>query len=254
MPFQIIVMTSDKSQNLVLPGFAYLFNKYWSHEQPVTICGFTNPKIGLPKNFIFESIGEFKEFPANRWSDAFKRVLDNIAEEHFLLLLDDYWLVRDVDIRGMKILFDYAKQFKNVIKMDVTRDRLYADPGKYSYDFNTYGSAGHLDLIQSDTGKPYHMSLWGGIWSRENLYRVLIPGETAQQIELEGTPRLSSFGNELLVLGTRQGPLIHGNILQSSKNYPVYSDGGWAIAPPVLSEMREQGILNALQKQFEVVL
>ncbi len=83
------------------------------------------------------------------------------------------------------------------------------------------------------------MSLWAGIWNREQLKRVLVAGETAQEIEIAGTRRVT---DDQLVLGTRQAPLLHGNIYQSRNNgEPVYEDANWAIKPDDLEFMRKEG-------------
>lgn len=244
MATQIIVMTSDHTQNRVLPGFAFLFNKYFSDSQPVTVCGFSQPKILLPGNFSFHSIGNFAFYPANRWSDALKIVLDTVAEEHFILMLDDYYIFRQVDTRAFPILHDYMRQFRYVMKIDLTVDRLYADPGKYHYGFNNYGTAGYLDLIHSLPGSDYQMSLWGGMWNRDLMQKFVIPGETAQQLEMRGTTRVNEAGSSVVVLGTRQAPLIHGNVIFSGRPGEIVRDiGGWQLQPSDEAEMRSQGIM-----------
>lgn len=245
--YDVIVMTSDVSQNRVAPGFVYLFNKYWGASQKVKLVGYTAPKFKLPKNFEFHSLGRFADYPANKWSNSLMRVLNEIASEVFVLLLDDYWLVRDVDLRAMKIIRDYMFQFQNVIKFDLCTDRLYSDPNRYFYGFNTHAHAGYLDLIKSPPGSNYHMSLWGGMWRRDLMKKIIVPDETAQQIELNGTGRLSGYGDNMLVFGTRQSPLKHGNIIQSSKRKPVYADGGWAIEQAVIEDMREKELLKYLE-------
>lgn len=244
MPIQVLVMTSDHNQNRFLPGFSFLFNKYWSPDQPVTVCGFTSPTVKLPPNFTFKSIGNFTYFPANRWSDALMLVLEKVAEEHFVLMLEDYWIFRQVNTHAVDILADYARQFQYVLKIDLTVDRLYADPGKYAYGFNNYNTVGYLDLIHSLTGSDYQMSLWGGLWSRDLMKKFLVPGETAQQIELNGTGRVNQAGNSVVVLGTRQAPLIHGNILFSGRPNEIVKDiGGWALSPADEQAMKDLGIM-----------
>lgn len=241
---QIIVMTSEKSQARMLPGFAYLFNKHWNANQPVTVCGFSQRPASLYDNFSYYRIGNFADYPAQRWSDALKRVLDYVAEEHFILLLDDYWLFRDVDVRGVNILYDYMRQFRYVLKTDLCLDRMGADWGRYIQGFNTYGVAGHLDLIHSPTGSNYQMSLWGGLWNRDLLASFLVPGETAQQIELNGTHRVNDAGNSVVVLGTRQAPVIHGNMLQSGRPGEIVKDiGGWRLLPEDEHELKALGML-----------
>lgn len=241
---QVIVMTSDPSQNRVLPGFAWLFNKYWGHTQKVTVCGFTKPYVRLPENFNFYSIGKFQDFPANRWSDAFGIVLEHLAEEHFVLMLDDYWIFRQVNVDAINILHDYMRQFRYVLKVDLAYDRMGADWGRYFQGSNNYGVAGYIDLIHSPPGSNYQMSLWGGMWNRDLLYSFLVQGETAQQIEMRGTERVNSVGSSVVVLGTRQAPLIHGNLIQSSHPGQIVTEiGGWKLSPGDEEDLKRFGMM-----------
>jgi len=212
---QTIIMTSDRPPH-PLPGFIHLWQKYNNYPNQVNvICGFTKPDYALPDNFRFVSIGKQEDFPPNRWSERLHIVLSEVADEVFILMLDDYWLVRQVDERGLKMAYDYMNQFTNVLKIDLTFDRLFAEGGgKYLFGYHTYNTLGHLDLIKSNPASAYHMSLWGGMWRRDLLDSFLVPGETAQQIELSGTTRLAVVGDEVLVLGTRQAPMLHINSIQ----------------------------------------
>lgn len=209
---QVIVMTSDNQYHCLKPFF-HQWGKYYPAPVEFVICGFSPVDDDR-----FYSIGQFEDYPPAKWSDALIKVLDNVANEVFLLMLGDYWLSRVADANAITMCYHYMRQFEYVIKFDLTTDRLFADGGgKYLFGYNTYNTLGYLDLIKSDPGSPYHMSLWGGLWRRDLLRRVLTPGETAQQIELNGTHRLSQFGNEMLVLGTRQGPLKHANVIQAGQ-------------------------------------
>jgi hypothetical protein len=163
-------------------------------------------------------------------------------------MLDDQWIIREVNTWAVTNLFMYANDHPNVLKIDLATDRLYANAGQaYLYGANTYDRVSYLDLIRSDRHSPYHMSLWGGIWSVDNLLGVLVPGETAQEIETEGTTRLSER-EDLLVLGTRQAPCLHTNILRGGSATPEY--GGYKVGNEWingvsrydLEQMREQGV------------
>lgn len=250
---QVIVVTSDKYSHL-LRGFFYQWLKYFGslEQNRVVVCGFTCPDYfpppvlaeGYYSNPRFYSAGAPAHYPPSRWSDKLIKILDEVAEEVFLLLLEDYWLLRPVDIQALKMIYDYCHQFQNVIKFDVTTERLFANGGgQYLFGYNTYETLGYLDLIKSDFGSPYHLSLWGGMWRRDLLRQFLVIGETAQQIELNGTHRLAQVGDELLVLGTRQAPLKHANVFQR---------GGWNDDPmtglPALKaadreELRQRGYI-----------
>lgn len=243
---QVIVMTSDKYENCLEP-FMWLWQKYftgWPNAEPLDLvfCGFTAPKADLWRyGWRFHSIGAYEDYPPKRWSDAFLKVLDEVAEDRFVLMLEDYWLCRQVDTRGVKMLYDYAGQFENVLKIDLMFDRLYINGGSnFLYGQNTYAHCGYLDLIKSPQGTDYQMSLWTGIWRRDVMRRFIVPGEKAQEIEMYGTSRVNR-ADDILVLGTRQGPMSHGNIYRDSRDGPSYADSGWAIDVGDLGAMRAKG-------------
>jgi len=198
---RIVCVTSDHYLPAVKP-FAWLLNKYWKPEPQVLIVGFTPPQFNLPSNFSFYSVGPFENYPWERWSDALIHAIHHaIPEDRFIIMLEDYWITRPVDTRNVEILYNYMGSHPKVLKVDLCGDRLYAGGA----DTN-YGSVEHIDLVKSKIGSPYHMSLMPGIWRRQNLLRVLIPGESPHQLEMTGTTRLSAIP-ELEVFGTRQWPL-----------------------------------------------
>ena len=196
------VITSDKYLSALRP-FAWLFNKYWSDEQEVVVVGFAEPSFDLPSNFTFHSLGSMRNYPVGNWSDALIAFLNQVDDEVFCLMLEDYWISRPVNVEAVGMLHDYMLQFRNVLKMDLYSDRLYAG------GMTDYNHCGYLDLIRSDPASQYHMSLMCGLWRRDLLLRFLIPGESPWQVELEGTPRVAKAANDVLVLGTRNMPLRH---------------------------------------------
>lgn len=202
--YRVIVMTSDRYLPALLP-YAYLFNKYWSSERQVLVAGFTTPEFDLPDNFTFLSLGRQDDYPFNRWSDALMHMLKyhGVEDEAFVLMLEDYWITRKVDVHAVEVLYRYAIQFGYVLKIDLTGDRLYA----HGADLN-YGSVEYIDLVKSMPGSPYHMSLMTGVWRRDNMLKALKPNESPHDVELIGTTRVSHM-QEMLVLGTRQWPVRH---------------------------------------------
>lgn len=244
-PIQVIVMYSDKNLWL-LPAFLELWMKYtWTANYRLTFCGYTPIKridVGVAvDNYI---IGKQEDYPASRWSDSFIWVLDNIAEQTFIFMLEDYLLVRAVDDLGVRYLFDYVRDREYILRADLTNDRMWTGGGtRYLYGYNTYGHCGHLDLIRSSLGSDYQMSLWGGIFNRDVLRRFLVPGETAQQIELNGTNRVNQVGDSVLVLGTRQSPIKHVNLIQAGGMNPHETVG-----LPALEE-EDRNLVNSLLKE-----
>lgn len=215
---QIIVMTGNRN-SYSLYGFFHQWRKYYDGECVGVLVGFERPDVELPDNFRFVSQGSQENFPPNQWSSRLINVLEEIADDVFMLLLDDYWLIRQVDTRAIKMIYGYMEQFTYTLKIDLTYDRLYSStpPGgqnRFYWGFNDYGSLGYLDLIQSDINDSYHMSLQAAMWRRDHFRSVLVPGERAQEIEMYGGERLKQRP-ELLVLGTRQAPIRHINAIQN---------------------------------------
>lgn len=216
---QVIVMYSDFNMWL-LPAFLYLWGKYaGAKDYRLTLCGYTPYPYEPGKTYGLEvehyMIGKQEDYPANRWSDSFRKVMENVADPTFIFMLEDYLLVRDVDNLGVRHLYDYAHDRNYILKIDLTNDRLWSGGGtRYLWGYNTYGHCGHLDLIRSFTGTEYNMSLWGGIFNRDLLTKFLVSGESAQQLELNGTHRVNQEGDSVLVLGSRQSPIKHANVVQ----------------------------------------
>ena len=121
---RVILPVADKYQWALRP-FYYLFNTYWSKLQPVLAVGFSTPEFPLPDNFKFYSLGPHDPGPSY-WSDELIETLNNIQDEHLVIMLEDYWLCRTVDFRGVDTLHEYCKLHPEIIRMDLTTDRLYA--------------------------------------------------------------------------------------------------------------------------------
>lgn len=230
---RIFVLTSDNYIKAVRP-FAYLFNKFWDDEQEVIVAGFKAPEFDLPSNFLFHSLGDMADYPLQKWSDALIKLLNEFTDDVFALFFEDYWLPRPVNVQAVHMLYDYMLQFRNVLKMDLYSDRLYAG-GMTDYNY-----CGYLDLVRSDPASQYHMSLMAGLWNRELMLRFLIPGENPWQVELEGTPRVARAANEVMVLGTRNMPVRH--ILAHRRGNPseLLLDG---LDPADVQALRELGYI-----------
>lgn len=200
----VVTLTCDKYLNL-LRGHSFLFNKFWSELQPVLICGFTPPSFDLPRNFRFHSI-DSTEYPVNKWSDALIKVCEALTDDHFILMLDDYWLCRTVDVRGVAAGMDYIQGRPEVLRFDLTADRLYAGG---MHDVEAYGS---YDIIETPAGTPYQFSTQAGIWNRRLLLSLLKPGMTGWEVEVQTAP-----GAEMRVLGSRQYMVRYSNVMLKGK-------------------------------------
>jgi hypothetical protein len=201
---RVIVITCNKYQWLCQP-FAYLFNRYWSELQPVVVAGFSQPNFHLPPNFSYHQIDR-DDYPANLWSDGMIKLLKEIPDSHFVLLLEDYLLCRTVDHEAVRGCHEYILNQPDILRIDLTADRLYAGGMK------DVESCGRLDIIETPSDTPYQFSTQAGIWNRQKLLDILIPGKSAWETELY-TP----IPDTLRVLGTRQYPVRYVNAMNNGK-------------------------------------
>lgn len=202
---KIHLLTSDGYDWAVLP-YSFLLKKYWPDHPPVVVGGFTPPAFPMPSGFSFVSIGDFNEYPVTKWSDALIRFLNLVDDDIVLFMLEDMWMVREVNDHAVRMAYDYMRQFKYVARLDLTGDRLNSRGPNGEWP-SLYGKLGEYDLVQSNPDWQYHLSTMPAFWRKEHLLRVLVPGETPWQVELDGTPRLSALRREMIVLGTTCWPI-----------------------------------------------
>lgn len=233
---RLVILTSDKTSWALRP-FSWLFRKYWGEDQSVLVGGYSQPDSPLPTGFEFVSLGNFEDYPAQRWSDGAIKFMNLISDDLVLWMLDDYWLVRQADVEAVQILADYMMHHPEVARIDLTTDRLYAG------NLQEHAPVARIDLVSNALPVPYLFSTQAGIWRRKALLHFLRPGETPWETEINGTHRMNDA--RACVLGTRQAPLRYLIAIQQGK---LTLNGGYQIPRPLLlesdlREMKEAGIL-----------
>ena len=208
----IVCMTSDKYIDAVRP-FIWLLKKYWgAGDGPVDVlvAGFTKPEFSLndfgmnPDVHVdFHSIGKFEDYPISKWSDSLIDLLGQIDDEYIILMLEDYWVIRGVNVPAIKLAHSYMQKYPKTLKFDLAADRLYAAGAIRNFRFE-----GWLDIVKSDIESPYHMSLMTGMWHTGWLKEVLVPGWNPWDVEIAGTSHLKNFPH-LDVVGSEQWPIRH---------------------------------------------
>jgi hypothetical protein len=201
---RVVVELNDNNIWALRP-FIYLFQLNWSELQPVVVCGYNRPEYALPPNFEFYSISNVN-YPAERWSDGFIQFLKDQDDKHFVFLLVDYWLSRTVDVRGVGTVADYIQFKDNVLRMDLTADRLYAGG---MFDVEAYGC---YDIIETPKDTPYQFSTQAGIWNRELMLSLLEPNKSPWDVEVQ-----TQVPETMRVLGTRQYLVRYANAMLKGK-------------------------------------
>jgi hypothetical protein len=221
---KVYVTTSDYYNHL-MPGFAYLFNRYWSSNQEVTFLCYTKPSYCLPDNFSMFSLGTSESFgnegpewaedgsrsnPTPKWTDSLRPIFEHMADEHFILLQIDYFINRPVELDKIDFLRSFLDR-RDVAKIDLTLDR--------TRDLhNLYATHGNIQIIVSDQNAEYRSSLQAAIWRKDYFLRLLKPNRNPWGFELLGMHELKNDGK--LILGIKQpyfGPVSYVNLYTRGK-------------------------------------
>jgi len=223
MTVPVYVTTCDRYVNRALRPFAYLFERYWSPAQPVVVIGFQPPPYELPGNFRFYSAGT--DTGQKSWSTALIRALQALKHELFILLLDDYWLNRPIHVGGVASLAEYVRLHPDVLRLDLTTDRLYNGKMFGVEDWGRYS------IVETPAGSEYQMSLQAGIWRRSLMLQVLEPEKSPWEVELQTSPPA-----EMRVVGTRgepgtnHAPVVYANVFQGGSPDTLLNLGELAAA------------------------
>lgn len=207
-----VIFTSDNHAWL-LKGFLHQWSKYGLAEMKLEVAGFSNPGF-LPPEVGFTSIGEFKDYPVESWSDAIIKYLNSIDDEMFLFMLEDYWLIRPINREALMLAYEFMVDRPDVARFDVAADRMFNRGAQYVGSFKT------LDICQAKGD--YSLSFQASIYRRDALLAALRPNETPWQSELKGSYRLNSMAYK--VVGSYQWPINYMILMNKGK---IDKTGGW---------------------------
>ena len=170
----ILVTSCDKYQDLWEPFFT-LFFRYWP-DCPYPVYLGTN-HLRYDNNRV-KTIGVGDD---TDWSSSFRCMLEQIPQPYVIVLIEDYLLTQHIDTTVIEGLITYMED-KGAGCL-----RLYPCPGP--------------DLPCSDNplggeiskGADYRLSLQAAIWNKQTLLELLRDGESAWELELNGTKRTNDL-------------------------------------------------------------
>jgi len=217
-----VVLTSD-SHSWLLKGFFHQWKKYALYGGPdkVEVAGFTKPD--LPKDIKFHSIGDMKDYPVDKWSNALIKYLNEIPDDLVLILLEDYWLIRPIDYDAVEEAAELMESYKDVIRFDLTTDRCNNRNAEYA------GAFRKLDLCRAKGD--YSLSFQASIYRKSLLLEVLQPNESPWQAELNGSGRLNALPYD--VLGCYSWPINYAIVVNKGK---FDTEGRWMYPPRTLTQ------------------
>lgn len=203
------VMTNDNHLWLVKP-FLELAKIYWPG-QHFHIIGFNPPHWAMPDNGDFISIDD-QNWPSNKWSNQLLSLLDYIRQQHFILMLEDFWINAPVNVQAIESLYELASKQSNVLRIDLSQDRQYNAPHVTCQVWQG------TKIIETYHNSPYQMSLQAGIWNRELLRTAVLPDWSPWDVEIIGTQRQNALsGKGGRVLGTTINPLPYIPVVRKNR-------------------------------------
>ena len=193
---KLYIPTYDGSA-FVLKYFQYFYEKYWN-ELSVFVLGFNKPvDTVFDKKFSFVEMGKKQENGVNGWSNYLIDFFEKSEDEFFVLGLDDFMVVRDIDK-------DVFEECLSMIKSDETIGRIELQP---THQFNRDGiehyktTSNGIEFIKCSDSSKYRIaaafSIWRKSWFLKNIERDWSPWEW----ELQGSKKSNNDGFK--VLGTK---------------------------------------------------
>ena len=115
------------------------------------------------------------------WSKCMADYLDAISEDYVIVVLDDFFLRKDVDQRAVETCLRFARN------RDATQVRLMPRPGP------TDRIPQEKLIGAAKPGSPFRVSTQGAIWDRRKLRALIKPGESIWEFELHGNTRANAI-------------------------------------------------------------
>lgn len=167
MPSFEILLPITHSFHWELKPFFYLFRKYWSEKQKVTILSDVDPKIPKTRYVnLRHTIGK-------DWSGAFSNnlleYLKNDSEADFvIILMGDYWLTDFVSIDNLRTLVKFMSINSDIIRLQIST-------GMDSASSEVICKYGKMEI--RNRKEFFRGSLIPGLWSKKLLIDYLRPNQ-----------------------------------------------------------------------------
>lgn len=191
---KIVILTSNEYLHC-LPGFMYLFNRHFQTDTRIDIVGYDRTPLLLKSNYRWHSLGNQADYT---WSAGLYRYVATVIpdEGHILIMLEDYWLSKDVDMERFQHACDLMIGEPAIGKIDLSGDRHKV---KHTHSLQYPG------YILSDPTSAWQTSTQAAIWRTDFLAQYLASHENAWSFEKRGTKRVihaRKSGEEIrLILG-----------------------------------------------------
>jgi len=134
------------------------------------------------------------------WSSSFLKAVEKAGTKYLLILIEDYFLLKPPDQAFLKPALGFMKE------KEASYLRLFPRPGADNIIGEINGCKLGEVLKQSD----YRVSLQAAIWEADYIKKLVKPGESAWEFEVEGSRRSNDIAANLYsVVDEEQAPLSY---------------------------------------------
>lgn len=150
-----------------------------------------------------DRVNNFQTLKDISWSDNLLNFLKTIESKYVLILLDDYIINRPVNDKRLQELYEFIKS------EDGSYLQLFVKSDKKEYDFVSKVD----NVIKRSINGPYRNSLQAAIWNKEELMKLIKPGESAWEFELIGNARSKKMSKPFFAI-TKDAPVTYLNCVE----------------------------------------
>jgi hypothetical protein len=196
----LLVLSCDKYSDIWKPFFDFLF-KFWS-DCPYPVYLGSNEQI-----FEDARVQTIRAGAPRDWSNDTLSILKQIPERNVIILLEDYFVYAHPDQQ----LLDRAVRLME--EQNATFMRIACFPSDHFVDYAYDVMESNPEFVITRKEARYRVNLQAGIWDKEKLMRLIVPGESPWAFETEGTKR--SRETDDVYLGVRETKglrFVHGPI------------------------------------------
>ncbi len=235
----IFVSTSNKYLHLLKP-FMFLFNKFWSEDQPVTILGYKKPEFELEKNFKFFSLGE--DDNVNNWSSDLRRYfeLEYISEEPFIYLMEDCLITEKVNL-------SFVKSLENVYHQTIGKlGRILLSNDVKGLRVQSVFPHNLVEICQDEN---WRISTSISLWDKRYWLKYLISGRTPWEFEVEGSKEAKNDGWHILAMKDNYPSYFTNGISRHDNDlfkidFNYWKEPGKRLDQNIINEMIEKDIIK----------
>lgn len=172
----VLILSCDKYKDAWAPFFS-LFRKFWpSCEYPVY--------LGINEaSFQTENVKVIHSGKAADWSTDTRKILEQIPEPYVIVLLEDYFLERPVDLGWLQSCLDFTKKNDAAFMRIASFRKDYES--MYAFDASTFNPQFGITRLNA----PFRANLQAGIWSKNDLLELIKDGESPWEFETNGSIR-----------------------------------------------------------------